>query len=167
MKFSDRFMTQPRMLIAAFVISLSLVAPLAVQTLTADASTATAAKKCKKGYKKVGKKCKKKKKKSAAPKPETVVSGAVLASVHQIARTKVQIKGNVTFSKTPAPGTLTAVVNITTASSGNIAAQATIQVDGKGKSQPFNAISVIPPLENGKDARLTLLGIDYNTVPVT
>lgn len=163
--------SRARVLALMLVVLVAASSAGAVSLASAAPTTSAAAKKskkCKKGYKKVNGRCKKKKKSSkAAPKPETVVSGATLNVVRQVARTKVQLKGSISFSKTPARGTLAIVVNITTESAGNIAAQATVKVDGESAKQSFTELSIVPGFENGKDATLSLLGVTYNTVPVT
>lgn len=160
MRYSNLLLTRSRMLVLLLVAVLGIGSIGAVSSSSASSASSAAkkAKKCKKGYKKVGKKCKKKKSTKGAPKPETVVSGATLNVVHQVARNKVLIKGSIAFSKTPSSGSVPAVVNISTASAGTIAANLIIKVKGGDASQSFNELSVVPPFETGISALMTIGG---------
>jgi hypothetical protein len=171
MTFSALKFSRTRMLALMLVVAFSFAAVGATAIASADATTAAKkkSKKCKKGYKKVGKKCKKKKKKTStsAPAPETVVSGANLVLVRQVAATKVQIKGTINFSKPTSAGVVPAVVNITTATEGNRAANVLVKVSGGETSVVFSEISQVPAFHNGGTASMTVVGtITTNTVPV-
>jgi hypothetical protein len=157
------------MLVAVLGISAIGVASIASASpgTTAAKKKAKKAKKCKKGYKKSHGKCKKKK--SAAkpkPAPATVLTGSTLVLVRQIAATKVQIKGNVSFSTTPAAGDIPAVVNIVTATEGNRAANITVHVNDSGTLTGFSEIAQVPAFHSAATATLTVGAFTTNQVPV-